>query len=53
MLIAAGAWAGLDTPIQWASTVVPKVPFYKPTVLDDKIENHYIESKNVAVRRMR
>jgi hypothetical protein len=53
VLIAAGAWAGLDTPIQWASIVVPKVPFDKPTVLDDKIESRYIDSKNVAVRRMR
>jgi 5-methylcytosine-specific restriction protein A len=53
VLIAAGAWAGLDTPIQWASVVVPRVPFDRPTVLDDEVESRYIDSKNVAVRRMR
>jgi hypothetical protein len=36
VLVAAGAWAGLDTPIQWASVVVPKVPFPMPTILDGK-----------------
>jgi Rad3-related DNA helicase len=53
VLIAAGAWAGLDTPIQWASIVVPRIPFDRPTVLDEKVESRYIDSKNVAVRRMR
>jgi Rad3-related DNA helicase len=53
ILIAAGAWAGLDTPIQWASIVVPKIPFDRPTVLDKEIESHYINSRNVAIRRMR
>lgn len=53
ILIAAGAWAGLDTPIRWASIVVPKIPFEKPTVLEKKIESSYIDSRNVATRRMR
>jgi Rad3-related DNA helicase len=53
VLIAAGAWAGLDTPIRWASIVVPRIPFDRPTVLDEKVESRYIDSKNVAVRRMR
>jgi Rad3-related DNA helicase len=53
VLIAAGAWAGLDTPIRWASIVVPRIPFERPTVLDEKVESRYIDSKNVAVRRMR
>ena len=53
ILIAAGAWAGLDTPIQWASIVVPRIPFGNPTVLDDKIESRYIDSRNLAARRMR
>ena len=53
MLIAAGAWAGLDTPIRWASIVVPRIPFDPPTEIDGKIESHYLDSKNVAVRRMR
>ena len=52
-LIAAGAWAGLDTPIRWASIVIPRIPFERPQVLDDKIESRYIDSRNVAVRRMR
>lgn len=53
ILIAAGAWAGLDTPIRWASIVVPRIPFERPTVLDDNVESRYIDSRNIAVRRMR
>ena len=53
ILIAAGAWAGLDTPIRWASIVVPRIPFERPTILDDNVESRYIDSLNMAVRRMR
>ena len=53
VLIVAGAWAGLDTPIRWASIVVPAIPFDRPTGLDEKVESRYIDSKNVALRRMR
>lgn len=53
VLIAAGAWAGLDTPLRWRSIVVPRIPFGKPTVLDEKIESRYIDSRNIALRRMR
>ena len=53
VLIAAGAWAGLDTPTRWASIVVPRIPFPVPTKLNEKVESLYIGSKNVAVRRMR
>ena len=53
ILIAAGAWAGLDTPLRWRSIAVPRIPFGKPSVLDGKIESHYIDSRNIAVRRMR
>lgn len=53
VLIAANAWAGLDTPIRWASIIVPKIPFERPTVIDEKIESSYIDSRNVAIRRMR
>ena len=53
VLIAAGAWAGLDTPVRWRSIVVPRIPFGKPTVLDEKIESRYIDSRNIALRRMR
>jgi len=53
VLVAAGVWAGLDTPIRWASIVIPRIPFEKVTVLDGKIESRYIDNRNVAVRRMR
>jgi Rad3-related DNA helicase len=53
VLIAAGAWAGLDTPTRWASIVIPRIPFDPPTVIDEKVESSYIDSKNCAVRRMR
>ena len=53
VLIATGAWAGLDTPRRWASVVVPKVPFGKPVEQDGHIESRYLDSRNVAIRRMR
>jgi Rad3-related DNA helicase len=53
ILIAAGAWAGLDTAIRWASIVVPRIPFEPPTILDEKVESRYIDSRNIAIRRMR
>lgn len=53
ILVAAGAWAGLDTPLRWRSIVVPRIPFGRPTVLDEKIESRYIASRNIAIRRMR
>lgn len=53
VLVAAGAWAGLDTPIQWASVVVPKVPYPMPTILDGKAESTYLSARGVAIRRLR
>lgn len=53
VLVAAGAWAGLDTPVRWASVVVPKVPFPKPTILDGKTESTYLSARGVAIRRLR
>ncbi len=53
VLIAAAAWAGLDTPAQWASIVIPKAPYGNPVILDGHIESRYIDSKNIAIRRMR
>jgi 5-methylcytosine-specific restriction protein A len=53
VLVATAAWAGLDTPVQWKSIVVPTVPFERPTIVDDKIESRYIDHRNMAVRRLR
>ncbi len=53
LLIAAGAWAGLDTPVSWRSIVVPRIPFPKPTILDEHMESSYIGLRNEAWRRMR
>jgi Rad3-related DNA helicase len=53
LLIAAGAWAGLDTSVVWRSIVVPRIPFPKPTVLDEHVESSYIGLRSEAWRRMR
>lgn len=72
ILIAAGAWAGIDTPDGWNTIIVPKVPFGNPKKLyakcgqvddydDDENDldesdviwqNHYLDSRNTAIRRM-
>lgn len=53
ILIAAGAWAGLDTPIRWRHVVMPKAPYGAPTILDEHEVSRYVDSKNMAVRRFR
>jgi Rad3-related DNA helicase len=53
VLVAAGAWAGLDTPIRWRHVVMPKAPYGAPTILDDHEVSRYVDSRNMAVRRFR
>lgn len=53
VLIAAGAWAGLDTPVQWASVVIPRIPYERPVVLDGQQESSFLDTRNTALRRMR
>jgi len=52
-LIAAGAWAGLDTPIRWEHVVMLKAPYSPPTVLDGHEVTRYVDSRNAALRRFR
>lgn len=53
VLVAAGAWAGLDTPTRWRHVVMPKAPYGPPTVLDEHEVSRYVDSRNTAVRRFR
>lgn len=65
ILIAAGVWAGMDTPVAWKSVIIPKLPFLRPNQLFDHWEeddepdlrigseiNSYLDSRNAAARRM-
>ena len=63
-LIAAGAWAGLDTPIQWRTIVIPRIPYSRPRILFDRFDEDddtiqaaeqysgYLDSRNAAARRL-
>lgn len=53
VLVAAGAWAGLDTSKAWKSVVVPRVPFKRPIILDGAVESRYFDARNTAIRRLR
>lgn len=53
ILISAGAWAGLDTPLRWHSIVVPRVPFGQPVVIDGEATTSYFDARNTAIRRLR
>lgn len=66
ILVAAGAWAGLDTPITWKTVIVPRIPFLGPRSLSDEwseedSDRHiiaepmtsYLDSRNIAIRRMK
>lgn len=52
VLIAAGAWSGLDDPrLRWKTVVIPKTPYARPSVLDDVQVSRYVDSEVVAIRR--
>lgn len=52
ILIAAGAWSGLDEPrLRWKTVVIPKTPYLRPSVLDGTQVTRYIDSEVVAIRR--
>lgn len=53
ILIAAGAWTGLDSPqLRWRTVVIPKAPYGAPTEIDGQQITHYIDSKVTATRRI-
>lgn len=52
ILIAAGAWSGLDAPrLRWQTVVIPTTPYGKPLTLDAEQISPYQDSKVVAIRR--
>lgn len=53
VLVAAAAWAGLDTPLRWRSIIVPRVPYPMVQTVDNAIVTSYLDSRNTAVRRLR
>ena len=53
ILVAAGAWSGLDSPsLRWKTVVIPKAPYGAPTEIDGQQITHYIDSKVTAIRRI-
>lgn len=52
MLIAAGAWSGLDAPrLRWKTVVIPQTPYGPPVSVDGQPMSRYIDSQVVALRR--
>ncbi len=52
VLIAAGAWSGLDEPrLRWATVAIPDVPYGVPNQVSGQAVSHYIDSVVCAVRR--
>ncbi len=52
ILIAAGAWSGVDVPrLRWKTVVIPKTPYMRPAILDERQVTRYLDSKVVAMRR--
>lgn len=52
VLIAAGAWSGLDEPrLRWATVAIPEVPYGLPNQVSGQAMSHYIDSVVCAVRR--
>lgn len=53
LLVAAGAWSGLDWPrLRWRTVLLPKVPYGQPVELSGQPMTHYIDSRVTAVRRI-
>lgn len=52
ILVAAGAWSGLDAPrLRWKTVVIPQTPYGPPVSVDGQQITRYIDSQVVAVRR--
>jgi Rad3-related DNA helicase len=52
ILVAAGAWSGLDEPrLRWKTVALPKAPYGAPLILAGRFISHYVDSRVVAVRR--
>lgn len=52
ILVAAGAWSGLDAPrLRWKTVVIPRAPYGPPVALDGQQITRYLDSEVVAVRR--
>lgn len=53
ILVAAGAWSGLDSPnLRWKTVVIPRVPYGPPIEIGGEQLTHYIDSKVTAIRRI-
>lgn len=53
ILVAAGAWSGLDSPrLRWRTVLLPKVPYGQPVELSGQHLTHFIDSRVTAVRRI-
>lgn len=53
ILVAAGAWSGLDAPrLRWKTVVIPKAPYGPPSTIDGQGVTRYIDSRVTAVRRI-
>ena len=52
LLIAAGAWSGLDAPrLRWQTVVIPQTPYGPPSLVDGQQLTSYLDSAVVALRR--
>jgi Rad3-related DNA helicase len=52
LLIAAGAWSGLDAPrLRWQTVVIPQTPYGPPVQVDGQQLTSYLDSTVVALRR--
>jgi Rad3-related DNA helicase len=52
LLIAAGAWSGLDAPrLRWRTVVIPQTPYGQPVSIEGQQVTRYIDSQVVALRR--
>lgn len=53
ILLAAGAWTGVDEPrLRWRTVVMPKVPYGPPITVDGQDITHYADSRATALRRI-
>ncbi len=52
IMVAAGAWSGLDDPrLRWATVVLPTAPYGPPATISGQQVSHYIDSEVCAIRR--
>ncbi len=53
VLIASASWAGLDSPAEWRTVIIARIPIDAAWGQDEDAEDFFVDPRNLAIRRLR